>query len=70
MKTNRRGEKGFTLVELLTVVAIIAVLATVAIPVLAGYRVKAFNSSATTDLRNFRTTLEAVYIDKRGYPAM
>ena len=43
----KRDEKGFTLVELLIVVAIIAILAAIAIPQFAQYRQKAAASSAS-----------------------
>jgi type IV pilus assembly protein PilA len=63
-----RNRKGFTLIELLIVVAIIGILAAVAIPQFSSYRIKGFNSNATSDVRNFRTCLEAVYADRQGYP--
>jgi len=63
-----RNRKGFTLIELLIVVAIIGILAVVAIPQYAAYRIKGYNSNATTDLRNFRTVLESCYSDWKGYP--
>ncbi|MEM4711332.1 MAG: prepilin-type N-terminal cleavage/methylation domain-containing protein [Candidatus Woesearchaeota archaeon] len=65
---NIREKKGFTLVELLVVVAIIAILAAIAIPQFAAYRTKAYNSAAESDLRNFKTTLESAYVDKQSYP--
>jgi len=64
MKMNK---KGFTLIELLIVVAIIAILAAIAIPQFAQYRIKGYNSSALTDLRNARTTQEALFADFQRY---
>ena len=68
MLNKIRNRKGFTLIELLIVVAIIGILAAVAIPQFSSYRTKGFNSNATSDARNFKTSLEAVYADRQGYP--
>lgn len=59
--------KGFTLIELLIVIAIIAILAAIAIPQFAKYRIRAYNGSAQSDLRNARTTEEAFFADWQAY---
>jgi type IV pilus assembly protein PilA len=63
-----KNKKGFTLIELLIVVAIIAILAAIAIPQFSNYRKKAYNSTAVSDLRNAKTSLEAFYADQQTYP--
>jgi prepilin-type N-terminal cleavage/methylation domain-containing protein len=64
-----RDQKGFTLIELLIVVAIIGILAAIAIPQFASYRERAFHTASQSDLRNFKTSMEAYYADNQEYPA-
>lgn len=48
-KIRMRGEEGFTLIELMIVIAIIGILAAIAIPNFIAYRNKSFCSSAESD---------------------
>ena len=68
LSKKSRSEKGFTLIELLIVVAIIGILAAIAIPQFSKYRQKAYNSAAQSDLKNFKTGLEAYFADNQFYP--
>jgi type IV pilus assembly protein PilA len=65
----RKGEKGFTLIELMIVVAIIGILAAIAIPQFAQMRIRSFNAAAESDLRNAMTAQEAYFADNQSYSA-
>ncbi len=52
---------GFTLVELMIVVAIIGILAAIALPQFAAYRIRSFNASALSDVRNMHTAEQTFY---------
>jgi len=58
---------GFTLIELMIVVVIIGVLATIAIPKFANTKEKAFITSMKSDLRNLVTAEEAYFADSVAY---
>jgi len=64
---KKQTEKGFTLIELMIVVAIIGILAAIAIPQFSAYRIKAFNSAAQSDLRNMKLAEEGLFADYQLY---
>jgi type II secretion system protein G len=63
----RRNQKGFTLIELMIVVAIIGILAAIAIPQFASYRQRAQDSAAKSALKNLATAQEDYYQQNDAY---
>ena len=66
--SGRRDERGFTLLELLIVVTIIGLLASIAIPAYSQYRERAFVASVASNLRNFGLAFDAYAIENGQYP--
>ncbi len=67
MLRTLRSRKGFTLIELMIVVAIIGILAAVAIPNFLSMRLKAKTSEAKANLGAIRTCEEAYQVEEDTY---
>ncbi len=65
--STRRRSKGFTLVELMVVLSVIAILAAIAIPNYSARQGKAFDARIATDVRNAAAGQEAYFLDNLEY---
>lgn len=67
MKASRpRGERGFTLVELLVVIVIISILAAISIPIFFSQREKGLRAQVVSGLRNAATSMQGYATENNG----
>ena len=68
LTSSRRHARGFTLVEMLLVLVILATLAAIVIPKMAGRSQQAKVTAAQTQLSAFKGALDAYEVDTGMYP--
>ncbi|MGH7698582.1 MAG: type IV pilin protein [Candidatus Dormibacteria bacterium] len=66
----RRDEEGFTLIELMVVVLIIAILMAIAIPTFLGARTRAQDRGAQADVKNALTSAATLFTDNQNYASV
>lgn len=67
LRERRQNEEGFTLLELMVVVLVIAILLAIAIPAFLGARNRANDRAAQSSLRNTITAAKVVFTSSQDY---
>lgn len=67
MKIQKTVQKGFTMVELMIVVAIIGILASIAVPSYTEYVMRGKAAEATSTLADLKSRMEQCFQDNKDY---
>ena len=68
MKSRRYNQDGFTLIEIMVVILILGLLATIVVQSLRGAADKAKRTKAQADMAELKTALDRYYLDNGFYP--
>lgn len=67
---SKRDKRGFTLIELMIVIAIIGILAAIAIPQFSAYKARGYIATVKSDAKNAYTAVQAYLGDNPGVAAV
>ena len=70
MNSRRKKQEGFTLIEIMVVILILGLLATLVVQSLRGATDKAKRTKAMADIAELKTALDRYYIDIGSYPEL
>jgi general secretion pathway protein G len=68
-QTRQTQQEGFTLIEIMVVILILGLLATLVVQSLRGATDKAKRTKAMADIAELKTALDRYYIDQGSYPS-
>jgi general secretion pathway protein G len=68
MRSRRINQDGFTLIEIMVVILILGLLATIVVQSLRGAANKAKRTKAMADIAELKTALDRYYLDNGYYP--